>query len=172
MRVKRVMADRVVDCMASLPFGLHLYVEREGAESTWREESFAQLPAWHFERRQVLRLRGFTASFRMTILRDGWSSGGGGLVLEESFGGGGHAFRGVEGEGFGAVAREVGGFENLADFGLGVDGTGEGGAAAGPADGLFEGGDLDHDEAGDEFLEFGEGTVDDGLLVLGGDDTG
>ena len=45
-----------------------------------------------------------------------------------------------------------------------------GGAAAGPSDGFFKGGDFDKDEASDELLELGEGTVDYGLLVLGGDD--
>jgi len=49
---------------------------------------------------------------------------------------------------------------------LSVDAAVECGAAASPADGLLKGGNLDHDEACDQLLELGEGTVDNSLLPL------
>jgi hypothetical protein len=54
----------------------------------------------------------------------------------------------------------------LADLYVGVAFGGVG-ASLDPVDGLFERLDLPEPEAGDEFLVFGEGTVNDGAVLAG-----
>jgi hypothetical protein len=63
---------------------------------------------------------------------------------------------------------EVFGLEDLADLYVGLAFV-EVGTALDPLDGLFERLDLPEPEAGDEFLAFGEGTVNDGGAVLAGE---
>ena len=66
---------------------------------------------------------------------------------------------------------EVFGLQDLADLYVGVAFVGVG-AALDPLDGLFERLDLLEPEAGDEFLAFGKGAVNDGAVLAGEVDAG
>jgi len=65
---------------------------------------------------------------------------------------------------FGEGGCKVFWLEDLADLDFGFACVAVG-AALDPLDGLFEGLDLQDQEASDEFLGFGEGTVGDGAVL-------
>jgi hypothetical protein len=68
---------------------------------------------------------------------------------------------------FGEAICEVFWLEDLADLDFAFAGGAAVGDALDPFDGLFEGFDLPEIVAGDEFLGFGERTVDDGAVLAG-----
>ena len=63
------------------------------------------------------------------------------------------------------LCAEIFGFEDAADFDIGVGAWVRMGAAFDPFGRFFERLALPHPEAGNEFLGFGEGAVDDGAFV-------